>query len=619
MRRRDVALLGLLLAATFAAYLPALDGDFLLDDLDVLRDPRVVDPLASASAWLRSPRPVVAATFALNHAAVGLDTRGWHLTNVLVHLAAVVLAWLFARAALARSGLARPDLPALAAAGLFALHPLQTESVAYLTQRAEALASGLALLALWLLLVRDGAAGPLRRAALLAGAAAAQALGLLAKPIAATVPAAWLLAAALLPPSGEEADPAWRRVARRLPAAAPLLLLSAVAAWAGIAGAQGAVHAGFAVPNLSPAAYAATELRAVPVYLRLALWPAGQCADWSFPPSAGLAEPAVAAGAALLLALAGGALALARRFRSRGGDGPAAARSAAFGLLLFLLALTPSSSVIPLLDPFAEHRVYLGLLGLAVAAAAIGAAAVRAVAPRRALLAGAAVSVTALAALGAATAARAAVWQDALSLWGDAAAKAPAKARVHLNLGQALFDRARQADALAEFRRARDLRGDHTVAGDVLLTDLVTALLALGRVDEARAELSVALGAFPDEPTALALLAQVEYVSSRDRECEAAALRALRSDPRSGLAWKYLGMVRLRAGDVAGARDALRRAGATHLVDPVVHWELGDAERALGNAAAACAAYGVAATQPGNAWVSARAREAAAAMGCGGR
>jgi tetratricopeptide (TPR) repeat protein len=618
MRRRWVALVGLgsLLAATFAAYLPAIDGDFLLDDLDVLRDPLVVDPLASASAWLRSPRPVVAATFALNHAAVGLDTRGWHLTNVAVHLCAVVLAWLVARAALARSGLARPELPALAAAALFALHPLQTESVAYLTQRAEALASGLALLALWLLLVRDGRAGSLGRSALLAGAAAAQALGLLAKPIAATVPAAWLLAAALLPPAGEEADPAWRRAARRLPAAAPLLALSAAAAWAGLAGSRGAIHAGFAVPDLSPAAYLATELRAVPVYLRLALWPAGQCADWSFPPSGGFGEPAVAAGAALLLALSAGALGLWRRTRGRGGDGPAAARTAAFGLLFFLLALSPSSSVIPLLDPLAEHRVYLGLLGLALAAAAGGAAAVRALAPRRALVLGAAAALAAVAALGAATAARAAVWQDALSLWSDAAARAPAKARVHLNLGQAYFDRARQADALAEFRRARELRGDHTVSGDVLLTNLVTALLALGRVDEARAELGAALGAFPDEPTALALLAQVEYVSSRDRESEAAALRALRTDPRSGLAWKYLGMVRLRAGDLPGARDALRRAGATHLVDPVVFWELGDAERALGDAAAACEAYGVAASQPGNAWVSARAREAARAMGC---
>lgn len=96
-------MLGLLLAATALAYLPSLDGEFVLDDFTVISDPLVVAPLDHGlGEWLASPRPILAATFALNHATVGLDSRSWHLGNLLVHLAAVVLAWRLARKLLER-------------------------------------------------------------------------------------------------------------------------------------------------------------------------------------------------------------------------------------------------------------------------------------------------------------------------------------------------------------------------------------------------------------------------------------------------------------------------------------------------------------------------------------
>jgi len=608
-------LLGIVLVAATVAYLPSIDGEFLLDDMNIAADPLVMDPLGKTpSDWRASSRPLTSLTFALNNLAVGLDPRGWHLTNVAIHLAAVVLAWLFARLTLKRAGLSRPDGPAMAAAALFALHPLQTESVAYITQRAESLASGIYLAALLFLLARDEDPTAVRRGAFLAGAIALHALGLAVKPILATLPIAWLLYAAMLPVRGE-AEP-WRRMRHRAVAALPLFALSVAAAIRAIGGTGGSVTTGFHIPGLSPGQYFMTQLRVIPTYLRLLAWPVGQCADRSFPPSAGFLDPAVLGGAALLGAMTAAAVAAAVRLRGASGDGPAAARAASFGVLFFLLVLAPSSSVVPLLDTYAEHRVYLGALGVFVAASAGAAIAVRKLAPSRAAVAGSALALAVVAAAGIATARRNAVWTTWLEFWSDAAGAVPPKARALYGLGQALGDAQRHTDALAAFRRARELRADGSVSDESLLSNIVAALLALSRPDEARAEIAQALARTPRKPEALAQLALVEFAANRDDDAERAALAAISGDPKNVTALEVLGKVRLHRGDIGGAREALRTAGRANVVKPALYWELGDIEERSGDRAAACAAYARAANQPWVGWASERARAARSRLGC---
>jgi len=617
MRRRSSLLaLGLVLVAAAAAYLPSIDGEFLLDDLALQGDPLVLHPLRQdVAAWFASGRPLAIFTFALNHAAVGLDPRGWHLTNVAIHLCVTILAFLFARLTLARAGLSGPERPALAAAALFALHPLQTEAVAYVAQRAESLASGLYLSALLLLLVRDAESGR-RRHALLAGAAVLQAAALLTKPIAATLPVAWLLHAALLPTPPEAAAPAWRRVWRRVPAALPLLALSALAAAQGLHGARDSLDAGYSIPGLPVADYLATQLRVIPEYLRLLVLPMGQCADWHFPPSRSFLEPSVVGGALLLGAIVTGAVVAGLRGLGGTGDGAAVARAAAFGALFFLLVLAPSSSVVPLLDPLAEHRVYLASLGPFLAAAAGAALAARRFAGRSAVAVGGGIAAVALAALTALTAQRSSVWTTPLVLWEDAVGKAPGKARVHLNLGYALYNAGRPAEALASFRRSMQLAGDRTIAPDLLVANIVNTLLTLGRVDEARAEVAKVLAVIPEDSAMLALLAQVEYASKRDDEVLRAGLAAVAKDPGRVGAWKYVGLARARLGDRQGALAAFRAAAATNTLDPVIYAELGRTEEQSGNRAEACAAYARASALAGNPWASGNARQALARLGC---
>src|SRR5512133_1663032 len=540
--------LGLLLTATVAAYLPSIHGDFVLDDVAAIADPMVVSPgRVGAADWLLTTRPLLRATFALNHATVGLATLGWHVTNLLVHLAAVVLAWRFARRVFFRAGLARAEGPALFAAGLFALHPLQTESVSYVSQRAESLASACYLAALLVLLARDEARS--RRGWLLAIAGVLEALGLLVKPIVATLPAAWLLLAALVPPDGETNDSALRRMARRLPAVVPLFVLSVASAALEITRTAGAEHAGFDVPGLPAGRYLATQLRVVPTYLELLVWPVRQCADWAFTLSDGLLDPASLAGAAFLGAVALLSIWLASRATSLGPDAGAMARLLGFGIPFFLVALAPSSSVVPLLDPLAEHRVYLAALGIFVAATGVGVTALRRLAPRRAALAGGVIAAAVLIAAGLASARRNEVWASALAFYQDTAAKAPGKARVQMNLGTTLGAAQRHEEALVHFQRARSLWEDGSVSKEPIFQGIVVALVALDRLDQARSEVEDALRQTPRSAVALALLAKVEFASGHDREASAAARAALEVDPANAMALKYLWLASARHGD----------------------------------------------------------------------
>jgi tetratricopeptide (TPR) repeat protein len=609
--------LGVVLLATVVVYLPSIDGEFVLDDLVQVHDPFVATPLARGiGGWLSATRPLLVATYAINHATVGVDTRSWHITNVLVHLVAVALAWRFARRILSRAGLERPEGTALAVAALFALHPLQTESVAYIAQRAESLASVLYLAALLVLLVRDEATESARRNWLLAGAIALQLLGFLVKPIVATLPVAWLVISVLLPKTSGAASTTGAHFRRWLPVGIPMVALSAAATISAVGSVAGSLHAGYDIPGLAADSYLATQLRAIPFYMRLLVWPVGQCGDWYFRLSPGLFDPPAIAGGAFLVSVTSVAAWLALRSKGSAGDGPAVARLTAFGLLFFLVLLAPSSSVIPLRDPVAEHRVYLAALGLFLLAAAAATVLLRRFIPARAPLIGGTLAVLLLALAGAATAARNRVWTSALALYQDAVLTSAEKSRVHLNLGQALSEANRRGDALVSFRRARDLSADGTIDLETLNRNIVTTLLAIGRPDEAREEVAAQLVRTPDDSEALALLANVEFVSRRDAESERAALAALRFDGENLVALKYLGMARARRGDAQGAVGPLRQAAALNAVDPQILYELGGAEESIGNTMGACSAYARGAELPMSRIFSSRSSAAYSRLGC---
>jgi tetratricopeptide (TPR) repeat protein len=616
-----------LLVATAAAYVPSIDGEFQYDDQEIAKTTWVREGLAmlSPSRWKSVDRPLTAATFALNHAMDGFRPRVWHATNVLVHLAVVVLAWRVARQLLVRAGLAPggaptapdpqpdqgggkgagkarkgspkvvPPLPApewvaLAAAALFALHPLHTEAVSYISQRSEALASAFYLGGLLVLFAWDRAEPGARRWLLAGAAFSLQLLGLRAKPIAATLPVVWLLAAVALPPTAERDRPWTQRVKWRLLLAAPLVILALVDARKAVVQVAGSGHAGFDLAFVTPLQYVATQIRAFPIYLRLVLWPAGLNADWWFPFSKSLLEPAVLASAALLAALVAGALLAARRYFRERGDVPAAARLGAFGLLFFFAVLAPTT-LVPLRDAFVEHRLYLASFGVILAATAAAVAALRRLAPSRAPAAGAALAAAALLALGATTFVRNRVWQSALALWADASEKSPEKPRTWVNLGTALHFAGRYAEAVQAYDRSLALGFDPTVPLELVVRNTALALVRLRRYDEARERLVRYLKTSPRDAATIVILALVEVDTDRLEDAERTARKALAIDPRMSRPFQILGQVHEKRGDLQGALDQYANAARLDPADPLPVFSMGRIEEKRGRVAEACGLY----------------------------
>lgn len=535
---------GLALAALLLwAYAPAWSGPFVFDDTaaiaraaEIVRagDPALAFRPGDDAGETASGRPVFALSLALNRALGGETPAAYRITNLALHglAAAVLFLWVRRTLRLERwpAGV-RADAPLVAGAlaALWALHPLHTAAVSYVAQRAEALA-GLCLLGtLWAFARSLGSPRAGRWRAL---SVACCLLGMATKETMAVAPVAVLLYDRFLVSGSFRAALSARRTYYLLLAATWLPLLLLVAGTGGRGGTAGFDTA------VGVGSYFATQVYAIPHYLRLLVWPDPLVFDYGTA-TVGDAARLFPAGAVLLLAAAGTVWGL-RRGRIWG----------ALGVGFFLL-LAPSSSVVPVASQtMAEHRVYLASVApLAAAIALAYTACGRAFLP---------ICLAAALAAAGLTHTRNHDYRSERALWADTVAKRPDNARAHHNLGLAEFRRGEIAAAAAHFERALALE---PAAADAL-HNLALCRLRQGRPGDALPLLERALAAQPrhrEAPLALgnALLALDRPAEARAHYRTAAQRQPDRPEPAANLA-----DVALRSGDPEGAwrhaQDALR-------------------------------------------------------------
>lgn len=380
-------------------------------------------------------RPLLNATFALNERISGSAVWSYHAGNLAIHIgAALLLLALLARAL--------PLLAAFAAALVWTVHPLATEAVTYISQRAESLASCLCLLTLY------GFArwceGGARGWAALAIAACFAAMG--AKEIAYCVPLLVLLYDRAFI-SGTLGG-AWRR--HRAVHLSLWACLAPLGLFMAGAGARGGT-VGFAT-GVRWWPYVEAQFHSIAHYLLLCFWPTPLIFDYGTQWFSGWA---VVPDAALVLGLLALTVIGLRRWP----------RAAFLGCVFFLI-LAPTSLVPGDRQTSAEHRMYLPLAAVvALVAASVEAAARRArrneegaaPLPPRTEAAGrrfhpALLLALAAIPLGAATIARNRVYRSAETLYRDSAAKLPDNAFAHYDLGMALRERGDWAGAAAAYR-----------------------------------------------------------------------------------------------------------------------------------------------------------------------
>jgi len=544
--------------AVAAVYANSFAGVFVLDDNHAIVRNMDIRRLTPVGPVLRSPRPVLSLSLALNYRAGGLNLWGYHAANLAIHVVAAlalygVLRRTFRRRRVRRrlGGAAMPA--ALAIALIWAVHPLQTGAVTYVIQRAESMMGMFFLLTLYCAIRGMSARTPV---GWFAAAALCCALAMGAKEVAVVAPLIVL---------------AWDRVFRGRSLGAilrrrRLLYVLLAAAWVVIlvrlTMRPGPDSAGFASTRWTPVSYALTQPGVILRYLGLAFVPVGQCLDYAVGPARGFGQivpPAVAVAAIVA------ATVWALRRRPAWG----------FAGLWLGLILAPTSSVMPISDAMFEHRMYLPLAAVVSVTVVAAVLLARRVAPawRGRGVVGMAAAVAVTAVLGVASVRRNALYHDELAMYRDVVAKAPHNARAHRNLGVALDRRGRTAEGLVHLAEAVRLQPDSPYA----LNNYAFGLRKMGRTGEAIAVWEKALSIKPDLPEALhgvgvAYTRQGRYAEALDR-----LGGALAADPHDPAICDSVGVALASAGRPADAVPFFRRALELDPRLPDAHYCLGRA------------------------------------------
>lgn len=504
-------------AGAVAVYLNTLHNGFVYDDVNTIVENYSIRALNDLPGILTySPfRSILNFSYAVDFSWTQLDPFGYHVTNILLHAANVILLYclglVLARdAASVRSDATgrageevAPEMVAVVAAAVFAVHPMMTEAVGYLSGRSEVLSTTFVLVSF--LAFRRWLLGRSLRALGIGLGAGVLALG--SKETAAMLPFLVLMYDRLFVRDSPEARK--RRLIRVHLPVVTAIMIGAILRTGRFFSLETSE-----VPD--PLAYALIQLGVFRRYLYLLVAPVSQSLVHPISNVTSILDLGTLAGAAHLIAVA--ALVVAARRR---------APLVSFGFGWFLLLLAPSTSVVPLQELMAEHRVYLASCGffLAAVSAACGWLPSRAWLRRAAALALTAL----LAAFAWTTVARNRVWSDAVTLWQDAALKAPDTWVTHYALGEALEQQGRCAEAVDAYRKAIVLIPEEPRA----YLRLGRCLVLIGRPGEAIGVWSKVVGRTPASAEARLLLAGVyesmyqDYASAL-RVCQ--ELRALTAD-----------------------------------------------------------------------------------------
>ncbi len=629
----------LLPLAALAAWSNSFHGAFVLDDIPTIVSNPSIRRLGDLGAVLSPPkmglpvtgRPLVNLTLALNYAVSGTQVWSYHALNLVIHVLAGLTLFGIVRRTLmfpsCRSLLARstssgpracrgagdpscavgrgssptlldvpgvkPDLQspasarlqsdatslALAIALLWTVHPLQTEAVTYVVQRAESLMGLLYLLTLYCFIrgteydANSADSGTAKTPGHQGGGARTRAffvslclggsksggaswyalsflaclLGMATKEVMVSAPLIVLLYDRTFLAGSFRA--AWRQ--RRpvyLGLAGTWLLLAWLVASADNRGGT----AGFGTP-VTAWNYALVQSGAIIHYLRLTGWPHPLVFDY---------------GTAVVHSLAGVWWQTIVVLASLGITIWALIRKPRCGFLgaWFFLILAPSSSVVPVVtQTMAEHRMYLPLAAVIVGATAGLHLLLRRSAPASSLMVALALALP----LAWLTARRNEAYRSELTLWTDTVASIPQSSRAHNNLAWVLQQQGKAGEANAQFARAVALQPDYVTAH----YDWGVALLDQGRAAEAIIQLEAAVRLAPGHADALVNLGNALMQVRQAAEAVARYEQALRLKPGADVHYDLgVALAELDRRDEAAAH--LRAALALAPDLPRAHYQL---------------------------------------------
>jgi Flp pilus assembly protein TadD len=551
--RSPIAAISLLAALTILVYVNSLPNGFVFDDIGMIVENTAIRDLRNIPAILGAHgraayRPLRTASHAVDYALFGMNPAGFRAVNIALHALNSSLVFL-----LFRTLLGGPR-PALLAAILFAVHPIQTDSVTYISGRRDILFTTFYL---------AGFASFVRyretdRPHYFFLAGLGYILSLLSKEMAISLPVLCIcydVVRSMPVAEGKSSLTRWQAIAegvrtalRRnrvfyMVSAAVLLFLVWYFAFRGSRSMKLTMYGGGLGPTLM------TTARIFVHYLKLLLFPVTLNADYSFdafPVSRSLSDPRVLFALAIL-GTVGWVIIRLLSF----------ARWAAFGLLWFFITLLPVSQIIPHHEMMAEHYLYLPSAGIFLTAAVLLESIL--IQPRfqAATVAGFSLVV---ALLGVRTVVRNRDWRDTETLWTKTIQTAPGSARAHTNVGEIALRKGRLQQAYREFQEAVRIQPEDAVNHD----NLGEVLLRLGLFDEAEKHFRESLRIWPDFPKPHVNLGLVSLNQRRlddaEREFRAALTSQQLTQSFRGAITNNLGIVLALTGRKQEAEQAFAEA-----------------------------------------------------------
>lgn len=516
--RRWVWLYAVVIVAA-AAYFNTLGAGFAYDDGTFIVRNQTLRTLTPISKFFTSTqayaadgrfaiyRPLSALSFALNlrFAGIGPDGKpdpwGFHLVNLLSHAAVAGVLYLLLMQVFRRAA------PAGLGAMLFAVHPVNTEAVAWISGRCNPFF--LFFLLLGFLLHVKLRQDTRRFGTLYPGMLAAYGMALLGKEHAIVLPVLLLAYDLTLDRRGS------RKIRELVVYYVPMLVMAGgYVLW------RHHVLGRTDQTDYYGSGFLATMYTMSKVflnYLRVLFLPIGLSADYTIPVSESPLEPMVVVSILVLAALAVTAVLLWRRAPLLG-----------FLVIWFFISLGPVSNVIPLQALQADRFLYLTTVAVGIGAAGL----MSWLQSHRAVLWARQAAPTALglAVVGVGlgfglTVLRNRVWHGNLELWGASVAVNPASDRAHINYGQALFETGQVEKALAQWQEALKVNPQSPAAA----MNLAAVYMKMNppRLRDAEQMARLAVNVIPEQSAPHSLLGIILVNQGKTDEAEAECLQAI--------------------------------------------------------------------------------------------
>lgn len=476
---------------------------------------------AFSGYYIGNYAPVQILSYMLDYTFWGLHPAGYLITNIIIHLLNGLLVYLL----LYRFHADRTA--AFFAASLFLLHPVQVESVAWISQRKNLLSLFFMLISWWgYCRYRDSMSGKSNFA--YAVSLFAFLSSLLAKSMTVVFPVMLILYDRCFPQAGNRFS--LKDKVPYLLAAAGIAVTAIYSEHPDTGGGRTEYHGG---------SLWTTVLTMLPVfcrYLRMVVWPSGLSAEYA-PDIHRAVNPDVMAAAALLIALA---LATAWLFRID--------KRLGFWVAFFWIGLLPMSQLVPMLSMINDRYLYLPMVG-ATALAGIGISRLLLADGRKGRLLVRVSAGLLLLALAVASYERCSVWHDSVTLFRDVVEKAPASDRGWRLLAEAYLSAGKTDSARLAYEQALAHNPDNQTA----LVGIGTLLNSLDKTDAAYSYLQRLVRLSPDHAAGWAALGDTYAKRGEYRRAESAYGTVLKIQPNALPVYLKLGDVEVLQGHFAKA------------------------------------------------------------------